>query len=254
MAHRIGIIGGDGIGPEVIAEGLKAIKAAGVAIDTVDYDLGGARYVKDGTILPDSVLDEWRGLDALYLGAVGTPEVPPGVIERGLLRYLYGKDEVVLVLVTYALFLILEDLIKLVWGVDPLFVQGPKGETPYALLGNFSIGGLTYPMYNLLLVGVALITGAVLTWVLARTRAGKLLIAVIHDRETAAAMGIDVGRTYFITFTLGAMLAAVGGALTAPSQGRSHGQHHIGSGQGRQSPRAARVAAYVKDAQRASGK
>ena len=85
MAHKIGIIGGDGIGPEVVAEGLKVIAAAGVPIETVHYDLGGARYLKDGTILPDSVLEEWRGLDALYLGAVGTPEVPPGVIERGLL-------------------------------------------------------------------------------------------------------------------------------------------------------------------------
>jgi 3-isopropylmalate dehydrogenase len=85
VAHKIGIIGGDGIGPDVIAEGCKVIRAAGVAFDTVDYDLGGARYLRDGTILPDSVLDEWRGLDALFLGAVGTPEVPPGVIERGLL-------------------------------------------------------------------------------------------------------------------------------------------------------------------------
>ncbi|MEM7287241.1 MAG: 3-isopropylmalate dehydrogenase [Actinomycetota bacterium] len=85
MAHKVGVIGGDGIGPEVIAEGLKVIRAAGVDLDTVDYDLGGARYLRDGTILPDSVLDEWRGLDVLYLGAVGTPEVPPGVIERGLL-------------------------------------------------------------------------------------------------------------------------------------------------------------------------
>ena len=85
MTHRIGIIGGDGIGPEVIAEGLKVIEAAGVALDTVDYDLGGARYGRDGTVLPDEILDEWRHLDALYLGAVGTPEVPPGLIERGLL-------------------------------------------------------------------------------------------------------------------------------------------------------------------------
>ncbi len=85
MAHKIGVIGGDGIGPEVIAEGLKVIRAAGVDIDTVDYDLGGTRYLRDGTILPDEVLEEWRGLDTLYLGAVGTPEVPPGVIERGLL-------------------------------------------------------------------------------------------------------------------------------------------------------------------------
>ena len=85
MAYRVGILGGDGIGPEVIAEGLKVIEAAGVALDTVDYDLGGTRYLADGTILPDSVLDEWRSLDAIYLGAVGTPGVPPGVIERGLL-------------------------------------------------------------------------------------------------------------------------------------------------------------------------
>jgi 3-isopropylmalate dehydrogenase len=85
LSHRIGVIGGDGIGPEVIAEALKVVRATGVAVETVDYDLGGARYLRDGTILPDGVLDEWRGLDALLLGAVGTPHVPPGVIERGLL-------------------------------------------------------------------------------------------------------------------------------------------------------------------------
>ena len=65
MTHRIGIIGGDGIGPEVIAEGLKVIAAAGVVLDPIEYDLGGARYRRDGTVLPDEVLDEWRGLDAL---------------------------------------------------------------------------------------------------------------------------------------------------------------------------------------------
>ncbi len=85
MAHKVGIIGGDGIGPEVIAQGMRVIEAAGVALETIDYDLGGDRYLKDGVILTDEILDEWRGLDALYLGAVGTPAVPPGVIERGLL-------------------------------------------------------------------------------------------------------------------------------------------------------------------------
>ena len=85
MAYRVGVIGGDGIGPEVIAEGLKVVAAAGVAIEPVDYDLGGFRYLRDGVVLPDEVVEEWRGLDALFLGAVGTPEVPPGVIERGLL-------------------------------------------------------------------------------------------------------------------------------------------------------------------------
>jgi 3-isopropylmalate dehydrogenase len=85
VAHRVGVIGGDGIGPEVTAEALKVVRAAGVDLDTVDYDLGGARYLRDGTVLPDSVLEEWRGLDALLVGAVGTPDVPPGLIERGLL-------------------------------------------------------------------------------------------------------------------------------------------------------------------------
>ena len=78
-------MGGDGIGPEVVAEALKVVRAAGVALDTVDYDLGGARYLRDGTVLTDEIVEEWRGLDALLVGAVGTPGVPPGVIERGLL-------------------------------------------------------------------------------------------------------------------------------------------------------------------------
>ena len=85
MAHRVGIIGGDGIGPEVTAEALKVVRAAGVALDTVDYDLGGRRYLSTGEVLPDSVLQELRGFDAILLGAVGTPDVPPGVLERGLL-------------------------------------------------------------------------------------------------------------------------------------------------------------------------
>ncbi len=82
---RIAVLGGDGIGPEVVGQGLRVIDAAGVELETEHYDLGGARYLKDGTILPDSVLDEWRGFHAIYVGAVGTPDVPPGVIERGLL-------------------------------------------------------------------------------------------------------------------------------------------------------------------------
>ena len=85
MAHKVAVIGGDGIGPEVTAEALKVVRAAGVAVDVTEFDLGGARYLRDGTILPDSVLDELRAFDAILLGAVGTPAVPPGVIERGLL-------------------------------------------------------------------------------------------------------------------------------------------------------------------------
>ena len=85
MTHNIAVIGGDGIGPEVTAEAVKVVRAAGVDIATTDFDLGGARYLRDGEILSDEVLAELRGFDCILLGAVGTPEVPPGLIERGLL-------------------------------------------------------------------------------------------------------------------------------------------------------------------------
>ncbi len=85
MTHSIAVIGGDGIGPEVTAEAVKVVRAAGVDIDTTDFDLGGTRYLRDGEILSDDTLEELRRFDCILLGAVGTPEVPPGVIERGLL-------------------------------------------------------------------------------------------------------------------------------------------------------------------------
>jgi 3-isopropylmalate dehydrogenase len=83
--HKVAVIGGDGIGPEVTAEALKVVRAAGVSLETTDFDLGGARYLRDGVILPDDVLADLRNYDVILLGAVGTPAVPPGVIERGLL-------------------------------------------------------------------------------------------------------------------------------------------------------------------------
>ena len=83
--HRVAVVGGDGIGPEVVAEALKVIEAAGVKLDLTSFDLGGARYLRDGEVLSDATLDQLRQFDAILLGAVGTPDVPPGVIERGLL-------------------------------------------------------------------------------------------------------------------------------------------------------------------------
>jgi 3-isopropylmalate dehydrogenase len=88
MSHRVGVIAGDGIGPEVVAEALKVVGAAGVALDVVDYDLGARRYLATGEVLPDAVLDDLRGLDAILLGAVGSPDVAPGILERGLLLAL----------------------------------------------------------------------------------------------------------------------------------------------------------------------
>ena len=134
------------------------------------------------------------------------------LLERGLLQWMYGKDEVVLVLITYAVFLIMEDVIKLAWGVDSMLLP-----EPYALPGNFIARRPRLPGLQSALIAVALVTGLTLAFALYRTRRGKLLLAVIHDREISMAMGIDVGRVYLVTFMLGATLAALGGAFTAPT-------------------------------------
>ena len=88
-AYSIAVIGGDGIGPEVVAEGLKVLEAVtgdgGPTFTTTDYDLGARRWHATGETLPDTVLDELRGHDAILLGAIGDPSVPSGVLERGVL-------------------------------------------------------------------------------------------------------------------------------------------------------------------------
>ncbi|MFQ6023802.1 MAG: branched-chain amino acid ABC transporter permease [Acidiferrobacterales bacterium] len=133
------------------------------------------------------------------------------VIERGVLRLMYGRDEVVMLLVTYAVFLVLEDVIKLTWGVDPYFAY-----QPYGLLGLVDVFGLPYNVYDFVFVGIAVLSGAAVWWGLNRTRVGKQLIAVIHDREMSVAFGINVTAIFTVTFILGAMLGALGGAFTAP--------------------------------------
>jgi hypothetical protein len=124
----------------------------------------------------------------LVLAAVLVGVVIGPLIERGLLRFTYGKDEVVLVLVTYALFLMLEDAVKLIWGVESYFIS-----EPYGLLGTVELGPLSYPVYSAVLVGAAVAIGLALRWGIYRTRYGKLLIAVIHDREVSAALAEQHG-------------------------------------------------------------
>lgn len=153
----------------------------------------------------------WLSIVAMLLAAVAVAALVAPLCERGLLRTFYGRDEVLLVLVTFALFLILEDVTKLVWGVNPLYVS-----EPYMLFGNVEFGELSYVGYDFALVGVALVVGIAAWWALTRTRTGKLVLAVIHSEEVASSMGINVSRIYTMAFSAGIFLAALGGALTAP--------------------------------------
>ena len=85
---RLAVIAGDGIGPEVVAEGLKVLREVAPDIETTDYDLGAMRWQRTGELLPDTVVEELRQHDAILLGAIGDPSVPPGILERGLLLRL----------------------------------------------------------------------------------------------------------------------------------------------------------------------
>jgi len=87
--YKIAVIAGDGTGPEVVAEGIKALKAlsrrCGLQFEFKEFSLGGAQYLKKGTLLPENVIEELKGTDAIYLGAIGHPEVKPGILERDIL-------------------------------------------------------------------------------------------------------------------------------------------------------------------------
>lgn len=150
-------------------------------------------------------------LVAMLLAAVAVAIVLAPLTERLLLRSFYGRDEVLLVLVTYAMFLILEDATKLIWGATPFYVS-----EPYGLFGNVDIGTQSYVGYDFALVGLAVVIGMVVWWGLNRTRQGKIVLAVIHSPEVASSMGVNVSRVYMLAFSVGVFLAALGGAFTAP--------------------------------------
>lgn len=150
-------------------------------------------------------------LGVLLVAALAAGLVAGPVIERGIVRWTYGREPVMQLLVTFSVFLILEDLTKLVWGVSPYYAY-----QPYQLLGQVRIGGIDYPAYSFLLLLVAVLTGVGLWWFVRRTRFGRLVVAVIHDPEISVAMGVNLSRVYVTTFALGAVLAALGGAFTAP--------------------------------------
>jgi branched-chain amino acid transport system permease protein len=151
------------------------------------------------------------GFLAMIVAAMAIGIVMGLVLERGLLRLVYGRDEVVVVLVTYATFLILEDVIVLIWGA-----RSYSAWQPMVAAGNLEVGQLILSNYDIGLVIIAALLALLAAGSLRFTRYGRLLTAVIFDREMAAAFGINVSLVYTITFLIGAALGALGGAVMAP--------------------------------------
>ena len=142
----------------------------------------------------------------LLVGAVGW------VVERGLLRFVYDRDETFQLLLTFALVLMLEDAIRLTWGTAPQSTAGL-----YLAYGQVRIAGAPVPVYNLIVIGASLAIALGIGWLLTRTAFGRIIRATADNREMAEALGVNMGRVYAKVFTLGTALGTLGGALVIPA-------------------------------------
>jgi branched-chain amino acid transport system permease protein len=181
------------------------------------YAIGAYTAASVGIFTASLGLPDWASIPALFLSAALVGVVLGPLIERLLLRRIYAQEEVVQLLVTFALFMILEDVQKLIWGTQPL-----HHDMAMRLLGTidvpFGADFIPFTNYQLfLLPGVAIVTLVGLACFLRWTLTGRVIVAVTTDREAASAMGIDAAKIYLLTFTFGAMLAALGGALSSPT-------------------------------------
>ncbi len=146
-------------------------------------------------------------IGALAAGLTGA------LIEPTLLRPLYTRAEEYQLLITFGLFLVLEDVIRFVWGAQPL-----SATSLWSALGSIDIFGSVYPIYNLFVIGVGVVA-AILVWAFVyRTRFGVVLRATSQDMKMASALGVDVKRVYLQAFTIGCFMAGLGGAVVVPSQ------------------------------------
>jgi branched-chain amino acid transport system permease protein len=134
------------------------------------------------------------------------------LVERGLLRFIYERDETFQLLLTFAVVLMLEDLIQMAWGAAPASTSGL-----YLVYGQVRFLGATIPTYNLIVIGSSLVIAAAIGWLLARTVFGRIVRAAADNREMAEALGVDMRGVHVRVFTLGCMLGTLGGALVIPS-------------------------------------
>jgi len=175
------------------------------------YALGAYVAATTVTLVAAHSLPPAAGFVAMLISVALIAAVVGLLLERGLLKMFYGRDEVVLLLVTYAVFLILEDTTKLIWGVNPIYAT-----QPYELFGNVEFAGLYYVGYDLMLIPAAALIGLAVWYGLNRTVSGKIVLAVIHNEEMSVSMGVRVNRVYAAAFAFGVLLASIAGALTAP--------------------------------------
>ena len=145
------------------------------------------------------------------LGAAVGVALLGGVIERLLLRHLYGKEDLYQLLLTYALVLILGDAARILWGTQQLAMPRPAG-----LTGSFELFGAVVPYYNFFIILLGPVIAIACWLLLSRTGIGRMIRAAAYDREMLAALGADVGRLYTLMFMAGSFLAGLGGALVTP--------------------------------------
>jgi branched-chain amino acid transport system permease protein len=135
------------------------------------------------------------------------------LIEPTLLRPLYRRPEEYVLLITFGLLMILEDVLKLVFGGTPLTASSIVDG-----MGSFRIGAGLYPVYNLVVIGIGLLAALGLWWFIYKTRFGVILRATSQDRRMASALGLNVGRVYVLAFAMGCFMAGLGGAVVVPAQ------------------------------------
>jgi branched-chain amino acid transport system permease protein len=142
----------------------------------------------------------------ILVGAVGI------VVERGLLRFVYDRDETFQLLLTFALVLMLEDAIRFIWGTAPQSTAGL-----YLAYGQVRILGAPVPVYNLIVIAASLAIAGGIGWLLTRTAFGRIVRAAAENREMAEALGVNLAWLYVRVFTLGTALGTLGGALVIPA-------------------------------------
>ncbi|HWN92487.1 MAG TPA: branched-chain amino acid ABC transporter permease, partial [Verrucomicrobiae bacterium] len=147
---------------------------------------------------------------ALVLGSLGVA-LAGGLIEAVFLRPVYRREELDQLLVTYALVLIIGDVVKFAWGPDNRSISRPA-----ILAGSVLIGGRDFPTYNLVVIALGPLVAAALWLLLTRTQFGRLIRAAASDREMVGVVGADVSRLFTGVFVLGAWLGGLGGGLAAP--------------------------------------